>query len=213
MQFFKAKEDSKGTDKFFDDIVNKPGNIPSPEERDFSNLIEKLDSYKRSKSKNPKKNKASAGKPAGKPKSQVKENPQDTEDIRFPENLDDLEEEIESIPSEVAQAHEEIKTASEKIKNGNKPSFFSRIFERKDMELKKYPEPDYIMPRVIKDDVSDVLERINKARQSLFKLDLESAKKEYIKIISIYNSLNPQDRAKVYNEINDFYFERKSAEK
>ena len=41
---------------------------------------------------------------------------------------------------------------------------------------------------------------------------LDAAKKSYIDIMRLYNNLNPEDQAKVYNDVRELYFERKNAE-
>ena len=41
----------------------------------------------------------------------------------------------------------------------------------------------------------------------------EEAKKIYIDIMGSYKELDPKQKAKVYQDIKDLYYERKSAEK
>jgi hypothetical protein len=44
-----------------------------------------------------------------------------------------------------------------------------------------------------------------------FKFD--EAKRRYIEIMKMYNELEPKKKSKVYHDIKDLYYERKSAEK
>ena len=44
------------------------------------------------------------------------------------------------------------------------------------------------------------------------KFDTENAKILYKEALDAYNSMNSEDQAKVYNDIKEIYFERKSAE-
>ena len=134
--------------------------------------------------------------------------------IELPETLE-LEEPIAEIsqkPKELEEAREEIKSAIEKIKKSEKPSLFKKLFSMKhkveehveqQIQLQKLPEADSIFV---------IQNCINGARQALMKFDLSTAKKSYIEAMKVYNNLNPEEQAKVYNEIRDLYFERKSAE-
>ena len=71
------------------------------------------------------------------------------------------------------------------------------------IQLQRLPETD---------SISVIQNHVNGARHALMKFDLGTAKKNYIDAMRVYNSLNPEEQAKVYNEIRDLYFERKSAE-
>ena len=114
-------------------------------------------------------------------------------------------------PKEILEAEEEIKSAIEQIKKQEKPSLFKRFFERKKAEEMPEQEGQLIQDRET-NGISRIQNSINKARDALMKFDLEAAKKSYIEIMRIYNNLNPEDKAKVYNEIKELYSERKSAE-
>ena len=107
-------------------------------------------------------------------------------------------------PNEILEAQEEIKSAIEKIKSKEKPSFFSRLFAGRE------PERSYSAPAT--DKVSIIQSNIRKAKEALDRLDLEAARKNYIEIMKVYNSINPEEQAKVYHDIRELYFERKSAE-
>ena len=121
-------------------------------------------------------------------------------------------------PKEILEAEEEIKSAIEKIKAKEKPSIFKRLFSKppkaKDAaELQKPFEIEKTTPEIpVLDNVSAIQSNINKARESLMKFDLEAAKVYYVKIMKVYNTLQPQDQAKFYHDIRELYFERKSAE-
>ena len=62
------------------------------------------------------------------------------------------------------------------------------------------------------DKVSMIQNDIKKAREALMGFDLETAKMNYIEIIKLYNNIKPEEQAKVYRDIKELYFERKSAE-
>lgn len=123
----------------------------------------------------------------------------------YPENLEFDRELIQSKPREIQEAEDEIKSAIEKIKNNERPSFLKRLFAGKGNgnELPQIYE---------KDDVSAIQGRINMARESLMKFDIDGARKSYIEIMKIYRRITPEEQAKVYHEVKDLYFERKSAE-
>lgn len=146
------------------------------------------------------------------------EQPQDLEiskkEIELPETLEELgienvgkEFEQENKPKEILEAQEEIKSAIEKIKSQEKPSLFNRLFARKEKEK---IEESY--PALEVDKVSMIQDDIKKAREALMKFDLESAKMDYIEIMKLYSKIKPEEQAKVYRDIKDLYFERKSAE-
>lgn len=132
-------------------------------------------------------------------------------------NLETLEKpsekEIElNTKKELLEAEEEIKSAIEKVKKIEKPTLFNRLFAKKKIEAK----PEIIAPKMPKlaetDKISKIQNKISSTRQAIMNLDLKVAKKEYIEIMGIYNSLKPEDKAKIYQEIRDLYSERKSAE-
>ncbi len=145
-----------------------------------------------------------------------KEEPTEKE-IELPETLEDfdiedlgkeLELEPKTKPKELIEAEDEIKSAIEKIRYKERPSLFKRLFTKEKIE-----ETGPLMlesPEV--DGVSKIKNDLNKAREALMKFDLDTAKKNYIEIMGIYNNLRPEEQAKIYHEIRDLYFERKSAE-
>ena len=122
-------------------------------------------------------------------------------DKEFPQDL----EFTQPKPREIQEAEDEIKSAIENIRENEKPSFLKRLFAGK--------ENGREIPQVYeKDDTSAIQGRISKARESLMKFDLDAAKMNYVEAMRIYKRMNPQEQAKVYQEINDLYYERKSAE-
>lgn len=149
-------------------------------------------------------------------------------EIEFPDTLEELD--IGSLgqnfqekrkSSEILEAEEEIKNAIEKIKGWNagegsrsqspeKSFFFNRWFAKK--EIGQKPMEEHIMPKFPEvDNVSMIRNKINETRQALMDMDLETAKRSYIDIMRLYNRSKPEEQAKVYHDIKELYFERKSA--
>ena len=150
------------------------------------------------------------------------------EDIELPDTLEDFD--IEELgkelnlepktkPKELIEAEDEIKTAIERIKEWNasersetrsqlteKPSFLKKLFAKRE----KIEETE--MPEIEDNKVSAIQNKINKAREALMKFDLEGAKRNYIELMKLYNNIKPEEQAKIYHEIKELYFERKSAE-
>lgn len=119
-------------------------------------------------------------------------------------------------PKEILEAEEEITSAIGKIRKldveglssqpAEKHSLFGRFFSRK-------AEPKESLPAAAEEDgIQAIKSRISKAREELMKFDLEAARKGYIEIMKVYNRISPEEQAKVYQEIRDLYYERKSAE-
>ena len=135
-------------------------------------------------------------------------------EIELPETLDefdvsDLGRELQQKaekPKEILEAEEEIKSAIEKIKEHEKPSFFRKLFAKKEEEVHEEQTALGIS------DISAIQNKINEARQALMEFDLEKAKKSYIEAMNLYNRVNPEEQAKVYHDIKELYSERKSAE-
>ena len=80
------------------------------------------------------------------------------------------------------------------------------------MERIETPE---VMPRTFDKiyPVQEIEERIHKARMCLMDFKFDDAKRMYMEIMKLYNSLSQKDKYKVYQDIRDLYYERKSAEK
>lgn len=154
------------------------------------------------------------------------------ESIKLPENLDEFDlgdtqkalsatksifdegigQEAIAKPKAIAEAEEEIKSAIENIKKQEMPSLFKRLFSKK-QKAKESPAEEFLTQETPKiDDISAIQNNIKMARDSLARFDLEAARRAYIDIMRIYNSLKPEDQAKVYGDIKELYFERKSAE-
>ena len=136
------------------------------------------------------------------------------EQIELPElediNIAEISKEPEtSQPTEILEAKKEIESAIEKIKFQEKPSLLKRLFAGKAKEEHK---EEILAPAQAFYDVSAIQNKINNARQALAKLELETARKDYVEIMQLYNNLKPEEQAMVYNDIKDLYFERKTAE-
>jgi hypothetical protein len=71
------------------------------------------------------------------------------------------------------------------------------------------------MPRTYDkiDHVELIEEKVHKARLALMDFKFDEAKRRYIEIMKMYNELEPKKKSKVYHDIKDLYYERKSAEK
>ena len=146
-------------------------------------------------------------------------------EIKLPETLDELDFEdfkadsaipfetpsksAKAKPQEVIEAEEEIKTAIQKIKESEKPSLLKRLFAKKVGKGAEVLQP---IQDIKINKVSAIQDSIINARQALMKFDLETAKQNYFEIMKLYNDINPEEQAKVYHDIRDLYFERKSAE-
>lgn len=128
-------------------------------------------------------------------------------------------------PKEILEAEEEIKGAIEKIKKREKTSFLGRLLGKKenreipqeswnlDETNLEQPKGENLISQPEKaDSISAVNDKINNARAALTDFDLRTAKTDYIEIMKIYNSMKPEEQAKVYHDIRELYFERKSAE-
>ncbi len=135
----------------------------------------------------------------------------DFEDFDLPKDLETdeyIKKGLKSRPKELAEAEDEIKTAIEKIKEHEKPSLFGSFFRSKKPE----PETGMSIQEIPEDNVSRIIGKINNARQSLMNLDLQRAREEYLEIMKAYNELRPGEQRKVFYEIKNLYYERKSAE-
>lgn len=108
-------------------------------------------------------------------------------------------------PKEILEAEEEIQSAIEKIKLKEKPSFLNRLFQKKEKPAEIYSAP-------AADNFSQIQNSISRARDALSRFDLKAAKRNYIEIMRLYGRIKPEEQAKVYGEIRELYFERKSAE-
>jgi len=133
------------------------------------------------------------------------------EKIEVPE-LDEIEKEMKK--PDLASAEEEIQKAIQGMKVKKRPSFVKRLFKKKEKVKEKIETPE-VMPRTYDkiDYVESIEEKIHKARLSLMDFKFDEAKRIYIEIMKMYNDLEPKNKARVYQDIKDLYYERKSAEK
>jgi len=119
-------------------------------------------------------------------------------------------------PHEVIKAEEEIKKAIEGIKHTEKkrPSLIKGLFKKRRYVAEKVERPE-VMPRieVNPDSIELIEEKMHKARLALMDFKFVEAKRIYVEIMSKYNSLDQEKKAKVHQDITDLYYERKSAEK
>lgn len=117
-------------------------------------------------------------------------------------------------PVEIAKDEEEIERAIKVTKGVKKrPSIVKGWFKKKEPEEKVgIPE---VMPRTYDkiDYVEEIEEKMHKARLALMDFKFEEVKSVYVEIMRMYNQLEPKKRSKVYQDIKDLYYERKSAEK
>lgn len=137
-------------------------------------------------------------------------------EIPEPEDLKKIEEEIEK-PYETAGVEEEIQKAIEGIKKEERgPSKLKKLFERKKRrkEEEKLETPE-IMPSFKEkaDEVDLIEEKIHRARMALMDFKFDMAKNIYIEIMRLYNDMDVKKKARVYPDIKDLYYERKTAEK
>ena len=116
---------------------------------------------------------------------------------------------IQAKPQELIEAEDEIKSAIDDIKGGEKPSLFRKLFRGEKPEA-KVEKP--LMQEIPKDGISQIKGKLEDARNALMNFDLKSARENYADIMVLYNGLNPEEQAKVYYEIKNLYYERKSAE-
>ncbi len=76
----------------------------------------------------------------------------------------------------------------------------------------------FVSSKNLVDEISDeiILQKVKSiiktARESLDNFDLQGARTKYLEIIKIYNDLSEKQKANVYVDIRNFYYERKSSE-
>lgn len=210
------------------DEAEKSNEILSSEFNDLFNDLE-ADSRQEKKAKRIKQKPQKKLKEKGKPRDIQKEFPKVDESFDFPKESelsfgfederksDDFKEE-ETKPKELLEAESEISSAIESMKKQQKPSLFRRLFAKK-REVHEASRPEYAKA----DDwrapghqdavgTPKIQDMINNARQALMNLDLESARKNYIESIKIYNTLSPEEKSRFYQDLKELYLERKNAE-
>jgi len=145
-------------------------------------------------------------KPAKKEKIEPLDIKSDIPDVKFDQDVEK--------PHEVLEAEKEIQRAIEGIKRvSKKKPFIKRLFGKKKSEEKtEFPE---VIPRVEENaDVIYLIEgKLHMVRLALMDFKFDDAQKIYIEIMKMYNDLDLEKKAKVYDDIKDLYYERKTAEK
>ncbi len=134
-------------------------------------------------------------------------------------------------PKDALDAGEEIQKAIEGMAQIKIPSKFHKLFKKKGptADTRKAAgtpdslSPNYagkietpeVMPKTYDkiDNVELIEEKMHKARLALMNFKFDEAKRIYIEIMKKYNELDIKDKTKVYQDIKDLYYERKSAEK
>jgi len=61
--------------------------------------------------------------------------------------------------------------------------------------------------------VDSIEAKMHRARLALMDFKFDEAKRIYVEIMKVYNDLEPKKKARVYLDIKDLYYERKTAEK
>jgi len=117
-------------------------------------------------------------------------------------------------PMDMEKAEDEIQKAIQGMKMKKRPSIISGLFKKKEKVEKKIETPE-VMPRTYDkiDYVELIEEKIHKARLFLMDFRFDEAKEVYIEIMRMYTELEPKKKVKVYQDIRELYYERKSAEK
>ena len=117
---------------------------------------------------------------------------------------------------EFIKSKEEIQKAIEGVKEvKKKPSIIRGLFKKREKPAEEKVEMPEVMPRVEgkEDSIELIEEKMHKARLALMAFKFDEAKRVYVEIMKMYNELDPKKRLKVYQDIKDLYYERKSAEK
>jgi len=130
-------------------------------------------------------------------------------------------------PMDMEKAEDEIQKAIQGMKMKKRPSIISGLFKKKEKAedawkseisgtnfVGKIETPE-VMPRTYDkiDYVELIEEKIHKARLFLMDFRFDEAKEVYIEIMRMYTELEPKKKSKVYQDIKELYYERKSAEK
>ena len=121
-----------------------------------------------------------------------------------------------TMPKGVVKDEEEIQKAISGMKKVKKKPFIPLSwFKKKGKPVEQKIETPEVMPRTYDkiDYIEEIEEKIHKARLALMDFKFDDAKRVYIEIMTMYKELEPKGKAKVYQDIKDLYYERKSAEK
>ncbi len=122
----------------------------------------------------------------------------------FPGLADELGNFGQEANPNAGEAEKEIESAIESVKTKEKRPLFG-LFRKKQAR----EEP---VPGLKTDGITEIHNMIEKARSSLMNFDLKSARDCYMDIMKVYNKLGNEEKAKVYREIKELYYERKTAE-
>jgi len=119
-------------------------------------------------------------------------------------------------PQEVLRSEKEIQKAIESIKEikRERPSIVKSLFTKRRKREERVERPE-VMPRVEEkeDHVMLIEEKLHKSRLALMDFKFDEAKILYMYIMKLYNQLESKKKVKVYHDIKDLYYERKTAEK
>lgn len=146
-------------------------------------------------------------------KERIKPAIKDMPELEIPD-IEMLEKGLEK-PGEVVKAEEEIQRAIRGLKGKKKGPYIVKGLFKKKKQIRDEVEIPEVMPRTY-DKIDHVLiieEKIHKTRLALMDFKFDEAKKVYMDVMRIYNNLERKKKDKVYQDIKDLYYERKSAEK
>jgi len=115
---------------------------------------------------------------------------------------------------EIEKNKKEIQKAISGLKVKKRSFIPKNLFKKKERVEGRIETPE-VMPRTYDkiDYVEEIEVKMHKARLALMDFKFEEAKSVYIEIMRMYNQLESKKRLKVYQDIKDLYYERKSAEK
>jgi len=119
-------------------------------------------------------------------------------------------------PKEIAQTEDEIQKAISGMKKVKKRSFIPEsLFKKKENPVAQKIEIPEVMPKTYDkiDYVEEIERKMHKARLALMDFKFDDAKRIYVEIMGMYKELESKKKRKVYQDIKDLYYERKSAEK
>lgn len=153
-------------------------------------------------------------KPLKERKREVAETKLEMPELRIPE-IDQFGKETAEL-EEVIKAKEEIQKAIGSVKEvKKKPSIMKGLFKKREKPAEEKVEMPEVMPRVEgkEDSIELIEEKMHKARLALMEFKFDEAKRVYVEIMKMYNELDPKKKLKVYQDIKDLYYERKTAEK
>jgi hypothetical protein len=136
-------------------------------------------------------------------------------EIEFPDILEDIEAENKSARKKqqiAPETEQEIAAAILQAKSGEKKGLISLLIEKLNISGAKKEDALDLKALESKSDTEKIQGILDGARNALMDFNLSRARAYYIEAMKVYNAMSPEDQAKVYGEIKDLYFERKSAE-